>query len=828
MQRRSDKKLLTLISLMPVVLIGIFTFVLNAIIIHENRSKVETLIASLHSESVEKEKNRIKHQVDTIYQQISYQRNLTEATLKRSIKLRVDDAFKTVSFIYQKNKDKPKSEIMELITNALRQSRFNDGRGYFFIYGMDGRNLMHPIFPDLEGKNLLHVQDVRGSYPVKNYIDLMKEKGEGFSRWWYPKPDIKDQEFEKIGYAKWFEPLNFYIGTGEYIVNVEEDIKEKLLRWISEVRFGESGYIFLLDQYGNTLAHYNKSKIDPNKYSKDSPNKGPITQKMLTLAHNGGGYMQYISAFKPRTAEQAEKLSFIKEYNEWGWVIGAGVYTDENKRLLEEKETLLLQQNKIALTKILLLTLILALVLTILSLSVSKYIGMRFNRFKKRIHSDFTLLEKTKNKMQHMALHDALTQLPNRVLLESKIEKGIQRAKELDQYLAVMFVDLDDFKKINDHFGHEVGDILLKQISQKFDTLLKHDDMVSRFGGDEFVFCFPLLSSKEEAEKRVEAIQSVFKNSFSINGKAIITSCSIGVTMYPSDADNSLDLISKADIVLYKSKAKQKGSALFFDHTIDAQVNYEFSLEEELRTALINNEISVVYQPQIDIKTGQLYGVEALSRWYNKTLGFVSPVDFIAVAEEIGIIDEIGDFVLQQACEDMLKFMPNGIDATTISVNLSPRQLIKSDFIQRIKSIVSATGIDIPRITLEITENILISDLEDVSPILKQLQELGFGISLDDFGTGYSSLSYLNILPITEIKIDRSFINSLFINQQSETLVKAIIAIGASCQMKVVAEGIETKDQLDKLVEYKCDLAQGYFFDKPLSIDDLCVKYLKN
>ncbi len=693
---------------------------------------------------------------------------------------------------------------------------------------MDGRNLMHPISPDLEGKNLLHMQDVRGAYPVKNHINLMKEKGEGFSRWWYPKPGVKDQEFEKIGYAKWFEPLNFYIGTGEYIVNVEEDIKEKLLIWISEVRFGESGYIFLLDQYGNTLAHYNKSKIEPNKYSKDSPNKGPVTQKMLALAHNGGGFMQYISAFKPRTEKQAEKLSFIKEYNEWGWVIGASVYMDENKRLLKDKETLLLQQNKIGVTKILLLTLILALILTILSLSVSKYIGMRFNRFKKRIHSDFRLLEKTKNKMQHMALHDALTQLPNRVLLESKIENGIQRAKELGQCLAVMFVDLDDFKKINDHFGHEVGDILLKQISQKFGTLLHDDDMVSRFGGDEFVFCFPLLSSKEEAEKKVQAIQSIFKNSFAINGKAIITSCSIGVTMYPNDADNSVDLISKADIVLYKSKAKQKGAALFFDHTIDAQVNYEFSLEEELRTALINNEISVIYQPQIDIKTGELYGVEALSRWNNKTLGFVSPVDFIAVAEEIGAIDEIGDFVLQRACEDMLKFMPNGINAATISVNLSPRQLIKDDFIQRIKAIVNVTGIDVSRVTLEITENILISDLEDVSPILKQLQELGFGISLDDFGTGYSSLSYLNILPITEIKIDRSFINSLFINEQSETLVKAIIAIGASCQMKVVAEGIETKEQLDTLVEYKCDLAQGYFFDKPLSIDELCIKYFKS
>lgn len=825
MSRRSDKKLLTLISIIPVVLIGIFTFILNAVVIHENRIKVETLIDSLRSESIEQDKAQIQHQVETIYQQIRYQRNLTEETLKQSIKYRVDDAFNTLSFIYEKNKEKPKHEIITLISDALRTSRFNEGRGYFFIYNMDGINLMHPIFPNLEGKNLLELQDVRGNRIMQDHIDTMKEKGEGFSRWWYPKPNGNEEEFEKIGYAKRFYPLDIYIGTGEYIVNVEQDIKEKLLKWITDVRFGEHGYIFLLDRYGNTLAHYNKDKIEPRKYSQDNPNHGPVTQEMLSIAQSGSGFIEYVSAFKPSSAENADKLSFIKGYNDWGWAIGAGIYIDDSKWLLEEKETILLEQNKLELTKILLLTLSLAFVLTILSLGLSWYVGMRFGKFKKRIQSDFTLLEKTKNEMQHMALHDALTQLPNRVMLESKIELGIQHARVKKQSLAVMFVDLDDFKKINDRFGHEVGDILLQRISDEFSDLLEGDDIVSRFGGDEFVFCFPLLSSKAEAEKRLKDIQLVFNESFDINGKPITTSCSVGIAMFPTDADNSLDLISKADIVLYKSKAKHKGGALFFDQSIDDQVNYEFSLEEELKTALINNEISVVYQPQIDIKTGHLCGVEALSRWHNKKLGFVSPVDFIAVAEEIGVIHTIGDFVLQKACEDMLKFMPNGHNAAMVSVNLSPKQIIQPGFVKKVEEIVSQTGIDVSRVTLEITENILISDLASVSPILKKLQQIGFGISLDDFGTGYSSLSYLNILPITEIKIDRSFINSLFINEQSETLVKAIIAIGASCQMKVVAEGVENKAQLDKLIEYQCDLVQGYYFDKPLPIKELCDKY---
>jgi len=825
MLHKSDKKLLTLISVMPIVLIGIFTLVLNAMVIHENKAKVETLIDSVYRESIAQQKDQIQHQVENIYQQIAYERNLAEATLKRVIKLRVDDAYNTAMHIYQQNQDKTVEEQLRLISDALRQVRFHEGRGYFFLHRMDGINIMHPIFPELEGKDLSNTQDVRGKLIFKEHIVQLKVKGEGFSRWWYPKPDSKNRNYEKIGYAKLFKPLNFYIGTGEYLIDVEKDIQQRLLAWISEVRYGKNGYVFLLDAVGNTLAHYNKESINPHKYTEEQPNQGKITQQILALAKQGGGFVEYVSAFKPNSPSSAEKLSYIKPYKEWNWVIGAGVYTDENKRLLEEKEQMLLTQNEEELAKILLLTLSLALILSLLSLSMSKYIGMRFNKFQKRIQSDFKELESTKNKMQHMALHDELTQLPNRLLLESKIESGIKETKEQAQHLAVMFVDLDNFKKINDRYGHEIGDVLLKKISREFDSLISNGDMVSRFGGDEFVFCFPSLDSYQEAERRVNQITAVFDKCFMIHGKEITTSCSIGVAMYPDDAKNSMELISKADIVLYKSKEKQKGGSLFFNKSIDDQVNYEFSLEEQLRLALERKEIFVTYQPQVDIDTGELCGVEALSRWKNEKLGFVSPVDFIAVAEEIGIIHEIGDFVLQQACEDIVRFQENGANAVMVSVNISPKQLIQQGFINRVVNIVGKSNIDITRVTLEITENILISELENVSPILQELQRIGFGISLDDFGTGYSSLSYLNNLPITEIKIDRTFINSLFVNKQSERLVKAIVAIGSSCQMTVVAEGVETKEQLDKLKEYRCDLIQGYYFDRPLPIDQLHKKY---
>ncbi|MUK42810.1 EAL domain-containing protein [Aliivibrio fischeri] len=826
MLHKSDKRLLTFISLMPIALIGIFTLVLNAIVIHENQTKVGSLIQSLYSDALTQEKGRVKQQVDSIYEQIIYEDNLAEQTLKKSIQYRIEDAYSIIHFIYQQNEEKTKPEIIKLIADALRQTRFNDGRGYFFIYDMDGTNLMHPIFPEYEGKNLINFTDIHGKRVVEEHVKMMREKGEGFSQWWYPKPDNKDEAFEKIGYAKYFEPLDIYIGTGEYVVDVEEDIQQILLAWISEVRYGDDGYIFVFDHSGNILSHQDKSLINTNIYNKTDINPYEFMNTLNSkFDDNNSRFSKYLNRLDAFNNGSDSQLSYIKKYDKWDWVISGGVYTDTNKRLLEKKEKILIQQNQEELKKILLLTLTLALILTLLSLSVSKYVAMRFNKFQDRICNDFEVLEKTKNKMQYMALHDGLTQLPNRVMLESRIEEEIVKAQQSGKMIALMFVDLDDFKKVNDHYGHDVGDKLLTLISSRFSHFIEKDEMVARFGGDEFVFCFSNLTSQQDAELWVEKIQSVFEDVFSINGKEITTGCSIGVAMYPKDATCSSELISKADIVLYKSKDVHKGASLFFDKSIDEQVSYEFSLEEELKNALDKREVTLVYQPQIDTKTGEIYGVEVLSRWCNNKLGSVSPVKFIAVAEEIGMIDQLGDFVLQQACEDIQEVMPNGTNTIMLSVNISPKQLIRKGFVSRIMKIVSRTGIDVSRITFEITENILISDLKSVSPILLELQKLGFGISLDDFGTGYSSLSYLNILPITEIKIDRSFVSSLFTNDQSESLIKAIIAIGASCQMKVVAEGVETKEQLDKLKEYQCDLVQGYYLDKPLSISELKAKY---
>jgi EAL domain-containing protein (putative c-di-GMP-specific phosphodiesterase class I) len=264
---------------------------------------------------------------------------------------------------------------------------------------------------------------------------------------------------------------------------------------------------------------------------------------------------------------------------------------------------------------------------------------------------------------------------------------------------------------------------------------------------------------------------------------------------------------------------------LFFDKQIDAKVQYDLLLEQELRLALQRNEIQVHYQPQIDAETGTIYGVEALARWQNVSLGIVSPFEFIAVAESNGLIDEIGQFIIQKACQDVIEWMPNETSTIKLSINISPKQLMKGNFIEMFTECVANCNIEPSRVTVEITENVLINDEIKVSPVLQTLRDLGFSVSLDDFGTGYSSLSYLNNLPINEIKIDRSFIDKLLVSPQSDSLVKAIIAIAESCEMKVVAEGVETKEQYQQLLTYHCDVVQGYYFDRPMPLEELKTRY---
>jgi diguanylate cyclase len=819
MSSLNENRLLNLIRYAPVVIIGLFALAVNIVLIQNNRLAGEQSLELLREDLINRQKELVKQQVNQVFQQIQLEKNHTVQRLKEQAKSRVYEAYEIANNIYINNPDKSKQDITKMICDALRPIRFFSGRGYFFIFEMNGINVMHPLKPQLEGTSAWDAVDSRGRYILREHINLIKESGgEAFYHWWYQKyGQPADREFEKVGFGKLFEPLGWFIGTGEYTDDVGGDAQKAMLSWLNEYEYGDKGYVFVLDKQGKLLAHPDKSILGGQiNYSFNV-----AVQNLLGAGTHHSGFVQYNSRYMPGESDGGEKISYLKTVDDWNWIIGTGFYVKHFEQYLVEKQQRQEENNRKGLIKISLLSAISTLLAMGISLWVGHLIALRFKKFQERINHDFSELNNTKDKMQYMALHDALTGLPNRLLLSEVIQNGIELSKATDRFLAVMFVDLDDFKKINDLYGHASGDELLEMVSHKFQSILAIGDTVSRFGGDEFIFCFPDLIDKEAAEQKVSLIRHIFDHQFVLKGRVLAIRCSIGVSLYPTDGESPESLIRKADLVLYKSKAQHKGGSMFYNVQLDTDIQFNYLVEEELRRAVYKNEISVVYQPQVDVKTGEMIGVEALARWNNPRLGSVSPVKFIAIAETSGLIFDIGRFVFRQACKDVLSVSPNGRHALSVSINLSPKQLMQASIKEDVLNIIDEVGIDIERITLEITENVLFEDLATVLVVLEQLRNLGFGISLDDFGTGYSSLRYLNDLPISEIKIDRCFIEKLMVSTQSDTLVKAIIAIGESCHLTVVAEGVETVEQYDQLISYGCGLVQGYYFDRPLSIEHI-------
>ena len=821
-----DKKLLRLIRVIPTVLITVFALLAIFIVVNHNKAQLSSDIYTLEQDFINSEKESIKTQVKQITQQIIYEKDSTVETLKTTINNQIQQAHAIATTIYNNNKNKPEAEVRKLITDALRSIRFNDGRGYFFIYSTAGTSIMHPILPHMEGSSKANLQDIRGNYIVRDLAQLAKKHGEAFYHWWFVKPDDKTKEYEKIGFGKYFAPYDWFIGTGDYIVDVESDIKQRLIKRIRNIRFGENGYIFLLDYQGKILAHYSKELLGKNVDRIANAKGAETLQRIIKAAQQGESYIRYTSPLMPSTGKPAEKLSFVVGLADWQWVIGTGFYISETQEYLAKRSKLIEEHHKQELYTLLGLSSVVTLFIIILSLLLTKYLARRFTLYEDKINADFTELNNIRVESQYQALHDSLTKLPNRVMLNEQIKQGIALSEKSNLQLALMFVDLDDFKKINDLHGHSVGDSLLAVLGEKFPKILSQHDSVARFGGDEFIFCFPLIESDKVAKEKVKAIQALFKQEFVIQGKSIYSTCSVGVAMYPNDGIVAEDLISKADIVLYKSKSLQKGRSLFFNQQIDKQVKRDFLIESELRLALIEQELSLNYQPQICVKTSEIASVEALVRWNNKALGPVSPDEFIQTAEDIGMIFEIGCFVIEQAISDIKQFNINSTSEIQLSINISPKQLIEPEFLPHLSKTITSLDFNASLITLEITENILISDLNKIQPILTGLRTLGIKLSLDDFGTGYSSLRYLGNLPLNEIKIDRSFIDKVLVNNQTESLVKTIIAIGQFYDLTTVAEGVETKEQFDLLRSYQCDLIQGYYFDKPIPVAALNDKYI--
>ena len=431
-------------------------------------------------------------------------------------------------------------------------------------------------------------------------------------------------------------------------------------------------------------------------------------------------------------------------------------------------------------------------------------------------------LEDSREHFRHVAFHDTLTDLPNRALLINLLQLSIDRTKlHTDHLFALLFLDLDRFKNVNDSLGHVSGDQLLTSVARRLEQCLRPADTVARLGGDEFAILLDGLEDYNDAIRIAERAQKELMRPLNLGGHEVYTTASIGITLSTIGYENPENILRDADTAMYHAKEKGKARYEIFDAVMHARAVARLQLENDLRRAVERQELSVHFQPIMSLETNRIAGFEALARWQHPQRGFISPLDFISIAEETGLIIELGRLVLRESCRQMRAWQlenPNQ-KALTISVNLSGKQFTQHNLIEQIRQILQETGLDPHSLKLEITESVVMENAETAKSMLMQLRALGVKLSIDDFGTGYSSLSYLHRFPVNTLKIDRSFISSMSAGDENLEIVRTIMTLANNLGMDVVAEGVETEKQLAQLKEMRCEYGQGYLFSKPLTVE---------
>lgn len=423
--------------------------------------------------------------------------------------------------------------------------------------------------------------------------------------------------------------------------------------------------------------------------------------------------------------------------------------------------------------------------------------------------------------LQHMAHHDALTDLPNRNLFLDRLQQSLNRARWHDRLVAVMFMDLDRFKIINDTLGHNVGDQLLLQLSRRLDKTVRDGDTIARFGGDEFAILLDDIDSDSHISSLAQKLLDTLTEPFKINKQDLYVTASIGVSIFPNDGEDSETLLRNADVAMYRAKDLGKNNYQFYSDDLSARIFERLTLENHLRHALERNEFALYYQPQIDARTQKISGVEALLRWEHPDLGLVMPNNIVPLLEETGLIEKVGHWVLETACQQSRVWHDAGWSYLHMSVNISSRQFNNTDFISSLHDIINQTEINPEFLELELTESMLMRNASTTVNALHSLGGLGVRFAIDDFGTGYSSLTYLRRFPIDTIKIDSSFIHDVTDNPDDAAIASAIIVMAQSLSLNVIAEGVENQGQLDFLTARDCYYVQGNFFSRPLPAEEL-------
>jgi diguanylate cyclase (GGDEF)-like protein len=432
------------------------------------------------------------------------------------------------------------------------------------------------------------------------------------------------------------------------------------------------------------------------------------------------------------------------------------------------------------------------------------------------ILADITERKEAEERMRHIAQHDPLTGLPNRLALLVRLAQLLPEARRHGWMLAIMFLDLDRFKVINDTLGHQVGDELLREVACRLSAVVRETDFVARLGGDEFVVLLPAVTAAADAAIVAGKIVSALAVPVVVDGNDLHTSPSIGISLFPDDGVDGDSILKNADTAMYHAKAAGRNNYQFYAEEMNLAATERLNIERKLRHAIGRNELALCFQPQFGANGSRPTGVEALVRWHHPTDGLIAPDRFIPVAEETGLIVQIGEWVLANACREMSNWMAAGLQPIRMAVNVSARQLRRRDFCEVVAGVLAETGLPAELLELEITESSVMENPQEAIDILRRLGRMGVTLAIDDFGTGYSSLAYLKLFPIDHLKIDRSFVRDIEVDLDDRAIAFGTIALAHSLGLNVIAEGVETEDQLELLRTNGCDEVQGYLFSKPL------------
>ncbi len=770
---------------------------------------------ALEAAEQRKQEAMLESTLRTLRDQLDLLRRSSETVLKDDLRQQVEHAVQIAAAIHDREQGRrPAAEIRQLIVETLRPLRFFGGSGYFFIDDLAGNCVLLPINPEHEGTSLLDNRDADGRYIMRDLLAAVDNpQRSGYTRYRWYAPERPEEMAEKIAYAQVFEPLGWLIGTGEYLYKVEQQLQQQALQQLRATRIGDNGYIAVIDGSGQVLLSPSSPHAEGRHVSSLPAEEQAVIHSILATSRNGGGFTRYQwrSLGQP---ELVSKLSLVSNLEEWDWILVSGVYLDalesrlaERQRNLEEGLHADLRTTALALLLVMVLALALA-------LGLSRWLGLRFSRYQQDIASGHA-------RLRLLAETDPLTQLPNRANLSSRLEAAIERARQAGQLLAVLFIDLDRFKNINDSLGHAVGDELLVQVAQRLRQTLRASDTISRLGGDEFVILIEQLSHSEQVARVANKLLQACNGHYPLAEHELAITLSIGIALYPADGLDGDTLLKHADTAMYHAKASGRDNFQFFTSEMNTRVHQHLQLENALRQALARNELSLHYQPQYDLASGRLVGCEALLRWHNPLLGQVPPDRFIPVAEDSGLIVGLGAWALDEACRQVMAWHAAGLPLLPVAVNVSAVQFRHPGLVEAVQQALSRSGLPPRLLELELTESVLAENLEQVRDTLQRLKALGVRLAMDDFGTGYSSLSYLKHFKLDTLKIDRSFISDLPDSHDYAALTIAIIGMAHALGMTCIAEGIETAAQHDFLLSQGCSHGQGYRLSRPLGAEQL-------